>query len=99
MLIYAIFAQPLNYIPLSFLEGWYHTSTRYNIAISSITLVFLSNASSSINAMWGTCSHPGLAVLARSPSSGPLTWADLVWTDLFILVEGRWQRHYSTSSA
>lgn len=63
LLIYATFAQPLNCIPVSFLEGWYHASTRYHTTITSVTLVFLSNASRSI-AIQDTCSHPGLSILA-----------------------------------
>ena len=51
MLIYATFAPPLSYIPVSFLEVWYYTGARYHITISSITLVFLSNASSNIDAI------------------------------------------------
>lgn len=40
---------------------------------------------------WDTCLHPGLSMLASSPSSESLTLTNIIWTGLFILVEETWQ--------
>lgn len=91
VLIRATLAWPLNYIPVPFLEGWGHAGVRYLITVCSVALVLLSRASSNINAIWDTFSHPGLSMLASSPSSEPLTRTNLIWTGLLILDEEIWQ--------
>lgn len=48
---------------------------------------------------WCHLGYPLTSMHPSSPSSEPLSWTNLIWTGLFILVEETWQRYQFTSSA